>query len=41
MLTPAYLAGVATEVVEVYASVEQEIINDIVKRVMRMGEITE
>ena len=41
MLTPAYLAGVATEVVEVYAAVEQEIVNDIVKRTIRTGFISE
>lgn len=41
MLSPAYLAGVATEVVDVYAKVEQEIINDIVKRTMRLGYISE
>lgn len=41
MLTPAYLAGVSSEVVDVYAKVEQEIIDDIVRRTMKMGYVSE
>ena len=40
MLTPAYLAGISADVVEVYSQVEQEIANDIVKRTVRMGYVT-
>lgn len=41
MLTPAYLAGVASEVVDVYAQVEQEILDDIVRRTMKLGYVSD
>ena len=41
MLTPAYLADVSAEVVEIYAEVEQEILDDIVRRTMKIGYISD
>ncbi len=41
MLTPAYLAGISNEVVEVYAKVEQEILDDIVRRTIRTGYVSD
>lgn len=40
MLTPAYLAGISADVVDVYAQVEQEIADDIVKRIIRVGYVS-
>lgn len=41
MLTPAYLAGVSSEVVEIFAEVEQEIANDMVKRIVKYGTVSD
>lgn len=41
MLTPTYLAGVADEVIEVYGLVEQDIADDIVRRTLKMGYVTD
>lgn len=41
MLTPTYLNGVAEEVVEVYSQVEQDIADDIVRRTLKMGYVTD
>lgn len=41
MLSPEYLAGAADGVVEIYAQVENDILEDIVRRVMKTGEITD
>ena len=40
MLSAAYLTGVSTEVVEIFAEVEQEITADVARRILRMGSIT-
>lgn len=41
MLQPEYLAGVADDVVLTFASVEDEIVADIAKRIVKMGYISE
>lgn len=41
MLSPTYLSGVADEVIEVYSQVEQDIADDIVRRVIKMGYVTD
>ena len=41
MLPPEYLAGAADGVVEIYAQVENDIMADITRRVVKTGEITE
>lgn len=41
MLTPTYLSGVADEVIDVYSQVEQDIADDIVRRTLKMGYVTD
>lgn len=41
MLTPTYLSGVADEVIDVYSQVEQDIADDIVRRTIKMGHVTD
>lgn len=41
MLEPAYLVSAADDVVEIYAQVEQDIIADIARRVVKAGYITD
>lgn len=41
MLTPAYLAGVSSDVVELFAEVEESIASDMVRRMMKMGYVSE
>lgn len=41
MLSPTYLSGVADEVIDVYSQVEQDIADDIVRRTLKMGYVTD
>lgn len=41
MLTPAELVSIADGVVEIYSQVEQDIVNDIARRILKEGYITE
>lgn len=41
MLTPEYIAGIADSMIDIYASVEDEIIADIARRIVQTGTITE
>ena len=41
MLTPAYLAGVSSEVVDLFAQVEEDIASDMVRRMVKMGYVSE
>ena len=41
MLPPEYLAGAADGIVEIYAQVENDILADITRRVVKAGEITD
>lgn len=41
MLTPEYLVSVADDVIDIYSEVEQDIINDIVRRIVKTGKLTE
>lgn len=41
MLTPEELVGIADSVVEIYSKVEQDIISDIARRIIKTGYITE
>lgn len=40
MLTPAYLAGASTELVELFSDVEAQIAGDIARRVVKMGRVS-
>lgn len=41
MLTPTELVGIADSVVEIYSQVEQDIVSDIARRIVKNGYITE
>lgn len=41
MLPPEYLMGVADHLVDVYAAVEEEILEDIARRIVKMGYVSE
>lgn len=41
MLTPEYIAGIADSMIDIYSAVEDDIIADIARRIMRTGTITE
>ena len=41
MLTPEYIAGIADSMIDLYAEVEDEIIADIARRIVKTGSITE
>lgn len=41
MLTPTELAGIADDVVEIYSRVEQDIVSDIARRIVKTGYLTE
>lgn len=41
MLTPEYIAGIADSMIDIYAEVEDEIIADIARRIVKTGSITE
>ena len=41
MLTPEYIAGIADSMIDIYAEVEDDIIADIARRIVKTGSITE
>lgn len=41
MLTPTELVGIADDVIEIYSQVEQDIVSDIARRILKTGYITE
>lgn len=41
MLTPEYIAGIADSMIDIYAEVEDDIIADIARRIVKMGSITD
>lgn len=41
MVNPAFLAGISSEVVDIYAVVEQDITADLARRIVKMGKISE
>ena len=41
MLSPRYLEGISDELVEIYAQLEADILQDMARRIARLGKITE
>ena len=41
MLSPRYLEGLSDEIVEIYSQLESEILQDMARRIARMGKITD
>ena len=41
MLTPRYLEGISDELVEIYAQLEADILQDMARRIARLGKITD
>lgn len=41
MLTPEYISGIADSMIDIYAAVEDDIIADIARRIVKTGSITE
>ena len=41
MLTPEYIAGIADSMIDIYAEVEDDIIADIARRIVKTGTITD
>ena len=41
MLSPRYLEGLSDEIVEIYAQLEADILQDMARRIARLGKITE
>ena len=41
MLSPRYLEGLSDEIVEIYAQFEADILQDMARRIARLGKVTE
>ena len=41
MLSPRYLSGISDELVDIYAQLEADILEDMARRIARLGKITE
>ena len=41
MLSPRYLEGISDELVDIYAQLEADILQDMARRIARLGKITE
>ena len=41
MLSPRYLEGLSDEIVEIYAQLEADILQDMARRIARLGKVTE
>ena len=41
MLSPRYLEGISDELVEIYAQLEADILQDMARRIARLGKITD
>lgn len=41
MLSPRYLEGISDEIVEIYAQLEADILQDMARRIARLGKVTE
>ena len=41
MLSPRYLEGISDELVEIYAQLEADILQDLARRIARLGKITD
>lgn len=41
MLSPRYLDGLSDEIVEIYAQLEADILQDMARRIARLGKVTE
>ncbi|MBR4005855.1 MAG: minor capsid protein, partial [Treponema sp.] len=41
MLSPRYLDGLADEITEIYSQLESEILQDMARRIARLGKVTD
>ena len=41
MLSPRYLEGISDEIVDIYAQLEADILQDMARRIAKLGKITE
>ena len=41
MLSPRYLEGISDELVEIYSQLEADILQDMARRIARLGKVTE
>ena len=41
MLSPRYLEGLSDEIVEIYAQLEADILQDMARRIAPLGKVTE
>ena len=41
MLSPRYLEGLSDEIVEIYTQLEADILQDMARRIARLGKVTE
>ena len=41
MLAPIYLYGLSDEIIDIYSELESEILQDMARRIARLGKVTE